>query len=77
MDHLQQHEEQGCQHHWMIEPARSQESHGRCTSCRTERVFSNAPVSRYDRDAVPRMDRDFRASARSSHRERIELSDEG
>ncbi len=68
-----------CAHHWLIDPATAQESRGHCTVCGTERVFSNQPVSRYDRDQaapVSRMDRDFRSGARSSHREQIALSDE-
>ena len=67
-----------CPHHWLIEPATAQESRGRCTACGAEKVFSNQPASRYDRDQaspLPRVDRDFRGG-RSSHRERISLSDE-
>ncbi|MEI6666104.1 MAG: hypothetical protein WCL53_08125 [Chloroflexota bacterium] len=68
-----------CAHHWLIEPAAAQDSHGHCTVCGAERVFSNQPVSSYDRDQaapVSRMDRDLRSGMRSSHRERITLSDE-
>ena len=74
MDDLQGH--QNCRHHWMIEPAASPESRAHCASCGSERLFSNAPVHRYDRDPAPRMEPAFRSAARSSHRERIELTDE-
>lgn len=67
---------EACRHHWMIEPAAAPESRAHCSACGSERSFSNAPVHRYDRDPAPRADAGFRSAARSSHRERIELSDE-
>ena len=68
---------QQCQHHWMIEPANTPESRAQCTHCGSTRTFSNAPASRFDHDGGnARMDRPFRGAARSSHRERIALTDE-
>ena len=68
---------EACQHHWLIEPAHTQESRAQCTNCGATRTFSNAPASRFDHDGGnARMDRGFRSAARSTHRERIELSDE-
>ena len=69
---------EACQHHWLIEPATTAESRAQCTSCGAERTFSNTPASRLDHEGSnSRADRaSFRAAARSSHRERIQLTDE-
>ena len=68
---------ENCQHHWMIEPPEGPESRAECTNCGSQRTFSNASPFQYDREGGNmRMDRELRASVRTSHREQIALSDE-